>query len=229
MYDLKTIKVRRRSWIQIASIPKARLGWTLDDCTDAPKTVIEGLRRWLEGVREGKVILASGNRHCGRGVLLYGQPGRGKTTLALATIQDMLLDFPLEAFAPAENRVLVRPAYFATFNDILDLKGQTMSGAEDLEEENRLYDGMLGKCRDDAYNIRVLIIDDVGKEHASLSGWQKSMLHHILRTRFNNGLPTIVTTNIARNDWSATYGDATGSFVKEAFIYIPVETPQDLR
>jgi len=229
MYDLKTIKVRRRSWIQIASIPKARLGWTLDDCTDAPKTVIEGLRRWLDGVREGKVILAAGNPRCGRGVLLYGQPGRGKTTLALATIQDMLLDFPLEAFAPAENRVLVRPAYFATFNDILDLKGQTMGDAEDLEEENRLYDGMLGKCRDDAYNIRVLIIDDVGKEHASLSGWQKSMLHHILRTRFNNGLPTIVTTNIARDDWSATYGDATGSFVKEAFIYIPVETPQDLR
>lgn len=229
MYDLKTIKVRRRSWIQIASIPKARLGWTLADCTDAPKKALEGLRRWLDGVSEGKVILASGQPHCGRGVLLYGQPGRGKTTLALAAIQDMLLEFPLSAFAPSENGVLVRPVYFATFNDILDLKGQTMSGADDLEEENRLYDGMLGKCRDDAYNIRVLIVDDVGKEHASLSGWQKSMLHHLLRTRFNNGLPTIVTTNIERDDWADVYGDATGSFVKEAFIYLTVDTDRDLR
>jgi DNA replication protein DnaC len=62
-----------------------------------------------------------------------------------------------------------------------------------------------------------------------LSGWQKNMLHHVLRTRFNNGLPTIVTTNISRDNWSATYGDATGSFAKEAFVYSPIDDGRDLR
>jgi DNA replication protein DnaC len=228
MFTLDTVKVRRRTWLQIASIPKARLGWTLDDCKDAPKTVLEDIRKWLKAVNDGKIILATGKPHCGRGLLLYGQPGRGKTTLALAAIQDMLLDFPLKTFMPSDGKVLIRPCYFATFNDILDLKGQLI-GNSDLEEEQRLYDGMLGNCKEDAYNIRVLILDDLGKEHASLSGWQSSILHHVLRTRFNNGLPTIVTTNIARDDWAESYGEATGSFVKEAFVYITVDGDRDLR
>jgi DNA replication protein DnaC len=139
----------------------------------------------------------------------------------------MLLHFPLEAFAPSEGKVLIRPCYFATFNDVLDLKGKLMDNP--TESEEILYSGMLGDCRDDAYNIRVLIIDDVGKEHSSLSGWQKNMLHHVLRTRFNNGLPTIVTTNISRDNWTATYGDATGSFAKEAFVYLPIDGERDLR
>ena len=227
MFRLEDLKVRRRAWVQTASIPKARLGWTLGDCTDAPQKALEAIRAWFEVVGEGQIILNAGDPDCGRGLLLYGQPGRGKTTLALATIQEMILTFPLEAFAPSEGKVLIRPCYFATFNKILDLKGVLMDNPTEAEET--LYAGMLGECRDDAYNIRVLIIDDVGKEHSSLSGWQKNMLHHVLRTRFNNGLPTIVTTNISRDNWTATYGDATGSFAKEAFIYVPMESDRDLR
>lgn len=228
MFNLDTVKVRRRTWLQIASIPKARLGWTLEDCTDAPKSVLEGARRWMTAVSDGKILLASGEPHCGRGLLFYGLPGRGKTTLALAIIQEMLLTFPLEIFKPSEGKVLIRPCYFATFNDILDLKGQII-GNDDIMEEERLYNGMLGVCKDDAYNIRVLVIDDLGKEHTSLSGWQSSVLHHVLRTRFNNGLPTIVTTNIAREDWAESYGEATGSFAKEAFVYLTVDGKEDLR
>jgi DNA replication protein DnaC len=221
-------KVRRRSWIQIANVPKARIGWTLDDCTNAPEDVVKKTRAWMEAARAGKYILSAGNPSCGRGLMFYGKPGRGKTTLAVSLLQEMLLTFPLESFAPTDGKVLVRPCYFATFNDILDLKGKLMD-AEPYEDDKTLYAGMLGECKDDAYNIRVLVIDDVGKEHTSLSGWQKNMLHHILRTRFNQGLPTIVTTNISRENWAASYGDATGSFAKEAFLYIPVEGDEDLR
>ena len=227
MFELAKLPVRRRTWVQTAAIPKARLGWTLGDCTDAPKTALKPVRSWLKLALEGEYILKAGGAKCGRGILFYGEPGRGKTTLALAVIQEILTTFPIEAFVPQEGKVIVRPCYFSTFNGILDLKGKLMDSPTEAEET--LYAGILGECRDDAYNIRVLIIDDIGKEHTSLSGWQSNMLHHILRTRFNNGLPTIVTSNIEKQDWAVSYGEATGSFIKEAFVYVPVDGAKDLR
>jgi DNA replication protein DnaC len=89
---------------------------------------------------------------------------------------------------------------------------------------------MAGESLDDAYNIRVLVVDDIGKEHMSASGWQKTLVHDILRSRFNNGLPTIVTTNLPVKSWSAAYGEATGSFIHEAFVTIELESIRgDLR
>lgn len=222
MFTLKDLKVRRRSWVQIASIPKARLGWTMEDCSDVPQEALKPLRGWIERVRGGEVILSSGNPLCGRGVLIYGEPGHGKTTLAVSMIQEMLTTFPLEAFAPSENKVLIRPCYFITFNDLLELKGRLMDNPTD--QDKVLFDGIFGECVDDAYNVRVLVLDDVGKEHNSGSGWQKTMLHQVLRTRFNNGLPTIVTTNLDLKGWATPYGDATESFAREAFAYLALKS-----
>ena len=227
MFKLQDLKVRRRAWVQVANIPEARRGWLLNDCTEVDKPTMDKVRMWVEAVKNGDVIRNAGNKRCGKGLLLWGEPGHGKTTLSLAVIQEMMTTFSLEEFDTKDGRVLVRPCYFATFNDILALKGKTMEGSASDDEEV-VFQGMLGECPNDAYNIRVLIIDDLGKEHTSMSGWQSNMFHHILRTRFNHGLPTIVTTNIKLENWASEYGDATESFANEAFIYLPVTT-EDLR
>lgn len=227
MYALEKQKIRRRTWIQAAGIPKSKLGWTLNDCTDSdPEDILE-IRGWLSIFDEGSIVRASGNRYCGRGLLLAGLPGRGKSTVAASIIQDIMINSPLQAFDVSEETILVRPCYFMTFNDVLALQGRMMDSPTDWEEV--LYYGILGEAHD-PYNIRVLVIDDVGKEHASLSGWQKNVLHHVLRTRYNQGLPTIVTTNVMLDDWNSLYGDATESFAKEAFTYLPMVTSKgDLR
>jgi DNA replication protein DnaC len=228
MFKLSELKIRRRSWVQMANVPAARLGWTLDDCTNVNEEEMDVVNKYIEAVRQGKVIRANGKSTCGKGLLFWGTPGHGKTTLALSIIQEVMTTFPLEAFDVADGKTLIRPCYFTTFNGVLDLKGSMMDGPTDDEEV--IYQGILGECLNDAYNIRLLIIDDVGKEHASLSGWQKNMLHHVLRTRFNNGLPTIVTTNIKLKDWAGLYGDATESFANEAFVYVPINSVKgDLR
>lgn len=230
MFDInhKTFKTRRRSWMKMANIPAARLGWTLDDCTDVSNVDLLKVRRWMGLVQTGIVIRASGKSSCGKGLLFWGTPGLGKTTLALSIIQEAMLNFGLEDFDVKDGKTLIRPCYFITFNGVLDLKGKMMDGPTDDEEV--IYQGILGECLNDAYNIRILIIDDVGKEHATLMGWQKNMLHHVLRTRFNNGLPTIITTNVEREDWAGLYGDATESFANEAFTYIPIASDKgDLR
>lgn len=228
MYNLEKTKIRRKAWIKASAIPTGRIGWTLDDCSDVTDSDLAKIQKWLGLVSDKKIIRSVGTQGCGKGLMFYGLPGQGKTTLALATIQDAMLTFPLEAFDVKAGNTLVRPCYFITFNDILDLKSALMDGPTD--EQQVLYQGILGECQNDAYNIRILIIDDIGKEHASLSGWQKNMLHHVLRTRFNNGLPTIITTNVKREDWAGLYGDATESFVNEAFTYMPITSKRgDLR
>ena len=228
MFDIAQVKAVRRMWLKVAGIPKARQGWLLKDCTEVDASRMVDINRWMGWVKDGHIIRATGNKVCGRGVLLWGEPGHGKTTLSLAIIQEMITTFPISAFKVEDGHTLIRPCYFSTFNDILSLKGSIIGG-EASESDKALYNGMLGTCEDDAYNIRVLIVDDLGKEHSSLSGWQSSEFHHLLRTRFNNGLPTIVTTNIKLEHWASTYGDATESFANEAFYYMPIAMTEDLR
>jgi len=228
MIKTDELPVRRRSWVQVAGLPKARMGWELSDCKEITKNDMSLAKAWIDKVRDGSVIRAEGKKTCGKGLLLVGEPGHGKTTFALAIIQEMIRTFPLDAFSVESNKALVTPCYFATFNDIIDLKGALMG--EHTDEQERLFLGMHGECKDDAYNVRVLVIDDVGKEHTSGTGWQRSMLHHLLRTRFNNGLPTIITTNLAVDAWDAAYGNATESFIREAFAIIELQsTKGDLR
>ena len=51
-----------------------------------------------------------------------------------------------------------------------------------------------------------------------MTGVQTCALPILLRSRYNFGLPTIVTTNVPVNDWSEVYGDSMYSFLHEAFI-----------
>lgn len=229
MFKSSELKIRRASWIKLAHIPQHLIGWELPDCKAISTDDMEDVNLWIERLKNKEIIRAQGSQLCGKGLMFYGTPGQGKTTLAVSVIQEIIRTFNLDELDVREGNTLVRPCFFTTFNEILNIKGALISGSA-TDDQEVIYNGMLGVCEQDSFNIRVLIIDDIGKEHSSLSGWQKNLLHEVLRTRFNNGLPTIVTTNIKLEDWAALYGDATESFANEAFIYIPIFSDKgDLR
>lgn len=225
MFKLEDLKLRRNTWIRSSGLPKHLVGWELEDCVAISVEDLNLVKGWLNSVKGGKVINAIGNRTCGKGLAFYGLPGQGKTTLAVAVIQEAMRTFSLDVFSLND----VRPCYFITYASLLDLKGEMM---EDSVEESRemLYEGIMGQCKDEHRNVKILVLDDVGREHTSGSGWNKNMLHHVLRSRFNAGLPTIVTSNIPLANWPQWYGEATGSFAHEAFNNIDLQsTKGDLR
>lgn len=227
MYNVEDLKPRRRTWIKTANIPPAKLGLSIEECQDVPESSLIAIDKWMNGIYQDKVIRAEGKPTCGVGLMLYGLPGRGKTTVANVLLQEVIRRAEAATLGMVPGKVVSRPCYFITYNALLELKGELMGDHE--PSDDLLYNGILGDAADDAYNVRMLVLDDVGKEHASASGWQKNMLHHVLRTRFNNGLPTIVTTNIKLDDWEAHYGTATQSFVHEAFVYVNMDSTTDLR
>ena len=229
MFKSSELKLRRSSWLKLAHIPKHLTGWELSDCKAVSTDDMEDVKLWIGRLKNKEVIRAQGSSLCGKGLMFYGTPGQGKTTLALAVIQEIMRTFSFDELDVNEKNTLVRPCFFTTFNEILNIKGSLINNSA-TDDQEVIYNRMLGVCEQDSFNIRVLVIDDIGKEHASLSGWQKNLLHEVLRTRFNNGLPTIVTTNIKLEDWAALYGDATESFANEAFVYIPIFSDKgDLR
>jgi DNA replication protein DnaC len=225
MFKLEDLKIRRNTWIRSAGIPQHLLGWEFEDCNSVPKPIMHVVHTWLSEVQKGEIINAIGHRSCGKGLAFYGLPGRGKTTLASAIIQEAMRTFPLDVFELND----VRPCYFITYASLVDLKGEMM---EDIVEESRrhLYLGIMGEHPDEHRNVKILVLDDVGREHQSGSGWNKNLLHHVLRSRFNRGLPTIVTSNILLSNWKDWYGEATGSFAHEAFKNVVLESAEgDLR
>ena len=88
MYKPDELPARRRTWVKIASIPPAKLGWSLEDCVDVPADNMKILTKWTSAIYDDKIIRAEGKQTCGIGLMLYGLPGRGKTTVANTLIQE---------------------------------------------------------------------------------------------------------------------------------------------
>ena len=76
---------------------------------------------------------------------------------------------------------------------------------------------------------QTFVLDDLGKEYRTSSNWAENTFDALLRSRFNAGFPTIVTTNVPLKSWGTVYGEAMGSFAYEAFIPIDIIAKGDRR
>ena len=91
----------------------------------------------------------------------------------------------------------------------------------DEDEPNDLIDRIVGDARN---SVELFILDDLGKEYRTSTGWAENQFDALLRSRFNAGLPTIVTTNVPIKNWGVVYGEPMGSFAYEAFVPIEVKS-----
>jgi DNA replication protein DnaC len=208
MYDISKEAPSVRHRILSAGLPIKSLGKELSDLDNAQ--AIEKINFWMDTVRSGMVIKSPGSPSSGLGIMLVGEPGHGKTTLASVALQALIRTMPFE---------VSQPGLFMDYPKFL--RYQKDSWKEDGDEKEVLIQRIYGDAKN---SIQLFILDDLGKEYTTGSGWAENTFDALLRSRFNTGLPTIVTTNVPMRQWGDKYGEPMGSFAYEAFIQIEVKS-----
>lgn len=227
----------KRFWLTKSSnIPVRFQGWDRESIVNDLGSFPIEIDEWISDMVAGKVIRAAGNLGVtGVGLLFDGNPGMGKTTHAVVAANQFVLDLPTNPEKLAEVLHVKDGALghklqvlkYTTFPEFLSLKKSVFDAdADEKRRLNLIIEGYHGRSEEDWLNVRLLIIDDLGKERGTT--YEDSAFDELLRSRYDKGLPTIVTTNVNRDNWKDQYGDAMGSFVYEAFHQVKIVS-KDMR
>lgn len=205
--------VRRRKWVERACLPDRDYSW--DKVPSAARTPCQ---LWVRGA-------ARGDR--GPGLLLYGPPGRGKTAAAALTLRDSLMAGNDKAFGETWEQVPYRPGYYISYSDFMRTYKKSWDTGQ--EEASELIDDLFFSSSHTWHRAKILVLDDVGKEQAGASGFNRHVLHDLFRSRWDKGALTIVTTNTSPENFGELYGDAMASFIWEGFVFVSFEDEPDQR
>jgi DNA replication protein DnaC len=237
-YDLNELTALQKHWLMRSSnIPRRFIGLEPADMISNAKSFPVAIDSWLDKVMAGNVIKQIGGiGTTGVGLLFDGAPGLGKTTHAVVTAMEIIRRLPDDQAAIADIMKAkvedvgqaFRPVYYLTFPEFLSRKKAMIDADPDTKKQLYLeMEGLHGRAKEDWLNVRVLILDDLGKEYKG-AGFNDASFDEILRSRYDKGLPTIITTNVSREKWASQYGEAMGSFAYEAFKRVRI-IGEDLR
>lgn len=114
-----------------------------------------------------------------KGIAFIGKTGLGKTHLSLAIV----------------NRLVERGfnVYYDSAQGILDRLQKAHFSNNNIDED----------LDDDIYKSDALIIDDLGTEFSTT--FTVSAIYNLINTRINNGVPTIISTNMSARELEERY------------------------
>lgn len=206
MYDINKVSPTIRHRILKAGLPMKTIGMEFSDLDNAE--AVRVAKVWVDTVLAGGVIKSPGSPSSGLGLLLVGLPGHGKTTLASVALQELIRTMPFDTETPG---------MFMDYPKFLRMEKESWADDDVKEKIKEIYG-------DSRHSIPLFVLDDLGKEYRTQSGWSENMFDALLRSRFNAGLPTIITTNVKTSKWRVTYGEAMESFAHEAFMWVDIES-----
>lgn len=131
----------------------------------------------------------------GLGLMMYGRNGTGKTLMSNLLLKQ-LLERGYDGF-------------FTTFGDLLDYFTAGWRNEDDKSWFER-------RIR----HAGILVIDDVGKEHAGRQPVAESTLDLVLRARVSAQRPTLVTTNYTPDELRQNYQNGALSLLRECSQFV---------
>jgi DNA replication protein DnaC len=136
------------------------------------------------------------NIAAGRGMILRGPVGTGKTTLGVAVLQEAIMQGKGVMFVPTASLL----------DNIFTLK------ATNIEEWAR-YEDRLRKAG-------LLLLDDLGTETDKSEGWVITKLDAIISERYNRMLPVLITTNLTSDGIRSKYAERIIDRLKETSLVL---------
>lgn len=189
------------------------LGMTMEDFSvlnDSHRSAVATVGKYIENL---DIV-----RENGRGLVFLGPNGVGKTALA---------SIVLNAVAEHGYRIeaIELAAYVGLCKDQFSLS-QIMRRTDDDEWVDRYV-----KTRQHVRSIRGItkrcadwvLFDDVGREFPSESGWSQGEFFDNLRSRWDRGLPSILTTNLPMEELDLRYTEGVTSLLLESTTVIVME------
>lgn len=132
----------------------------------------------------------------GHGLLFWGENGRGKTSAA--------------AFVAREVRRTGASVLMVTSASLI----------ESVIEKTEVEEGLL---LDRARSVDFLLLDDLGKEHSTKTGFSERALENLFRDRSSSHLTTFVTTNMSFDGLIQRYKKSMLEVMKEILLPVKVE------
>lgn len=172
--------------------------------TAAQKFIEEFENHYISAKRASNGDFPTDRDTIGKGMLFFGRNGTRKSTLATSILTEV------QYLSPSYRVFYVR---FSAWKNAL-------TATFDKEDSERTI--LAKKLLTLTEQAHLLVLDDIGQEHRTTSGFTESTLHELLRVRYEAARPTIVTTNIDPDSISLVYNDSFGSFQHDAFDIYPI-------